>query len=465
MVRDNQLSTMPFAKSGRAEAELLERYPELAARIDRDRQAKLDSLNLQMKYIDHQGAFGTPLNADDEDFQSRVKQQRRRKSGNPWSPKINAMEPLSEAGLSADLGHDLSITGTSPLPPTPSSYKYSGTLDSQRSPAITPGSLGRSPDVGSGAEQFEQEFSSAQNRSWDKTPLTPAKLGMREIMDQAASSRTSGISLGLASQAKADTRFAGNFNSRMSQKERRRLLQQEQEQHATTGDAMRDKSISASSSTPTSPWQTVSRAKPSPVVESQNLAVRQSTSASPADRRPTPQLTLRQTVANVSSSPRSNGKNFQQPPQTPKANRSVSSPLVSSSPSPRPTPSSHASSGTKPIEIQSIRHAPRPDAQISPTFFMHQSMADILSQQEAEKTVVKEAVAKRSLQEIQQEQEFLTWWDAESKRVADEEAANARAAAGSGKSKGGGTNSRRGRSRPSRGRGRAKDAANPSAAA
>lgn len=49
-------------------------------------------------------------------------------------------------------------------------------------------------------------------------------------------------------------------------------------------------------------------------------------------------------------------------------------------------------------------------------------MADILSQQQAEKYAVKEAVAKRSLQEIQQEQEFLSWWDQESKRAMEEEA-------------------------------------------
>jgi len=53
-------------------------------------------------------------------------------------------------------------------------------------------------------------------------------------------------------------------------------------------------------------------------------------------------------------------------------------------------------------------------------------MADILSQQQAEKISVKEAVAKRSLQEIQQEQEFQAWWDQESRRAIEEEEATAR---------------------------------------
>jgi len=38
-------------------------------------------------------------------------------------------------------------------------------------------------------------------------------------------------------------------------------------------------------------------------------------------------------------------------------------------------------------------------------------MSDILLQQQTEKTAVKEAVAKRSLQEIQQQQEFEEWFD------------------------------------------------------
>jgi hypothetical protein len=46
---------------------------------------------------------------------------------------------------------------------------------------------------------------------------------------------------------------------------------------------------------------------------------------------------------------------------------------------------------------------------------------EILSLQEAEKTSIRDAAAKRSLQEIQQEQEFQAWWDEESKRVIQEE--------------------------------------------
>ena len=49
-------------------------------------------------------------------------------------------------------------------------------------------------------------------------------------------------------------------------------------------------------------------------------------------------------------------------------------------------------------------------------------MADIIGQQVREQELVKEAVAKRSLQEIQQEQAFQEWWDQESRRAQEEEA-------------------------------------------
>lgn len=71
-------------------------------------------------------------------------------------------------------------------------------------------------------------------------------------------------------------------------------------------------------------------------------------------------------------------------------------------------------------------------------------MMEILSLQEAEKASIRDAAAKRSLEEIQQEQEFQQWWEAESKRAIEEEEQAkrateraARAAKGRGKGRGG----------------------------
>jgi len=48
-------------------------------------------------------------------------------------------------------------------------------------------------------------------------------------------------------------------------------------------------------------------------------------------------------------------------------------------------------------------------------------MNDILSQQAAEKVLLQGGGEKRSLADIQAEQEFQEWWDAESARIQDEE--------------------------------------------
>jgi hypothetical protein len=89
-------------------------------------------------------------------------------------------------------------------------------------------------------------------------------------------------------------------------------------------------------------------------------------------------------------------------------------------------------------------------------------MSDIIGQQRREQEVIREAVAKRSLQEIQEEQAFQEWWDQESRRAQKEEAARTRnvvSGSGSGGKNGGGRGRSGGRGRGSRGRGDARNRA------
>lgn len=73
------------------------------------------------------------------------------------------------------------------------------------------------------------------------------------------------------------------------------------------------------------------------------------------------------------------------------------------------------------------------------------ALKDILDQEQASKDKLKEAVAPRSLQDIQQEQEFQEWWDKESRKAIAEEEAKAR------------TERRAARGRRARGKGTAKE--------
>ncbi|CAI4215732.1 unnamed protein product [Parascedosporium putredinis] len=61
---------------------------------------------------------------------------------------------------------------------------------------------------------------------------------------------------------------------------------------------------------------------------------------------------------------------------------------------------------------------PAPKVEVSLGF----SLEDIIGQQQREQELVKEAVAKRPLADIQQEQAFQEWWDQESRRMQEEEA-------------------------------------------
>ena len=74
---------------------------------------------------------------------------------------------------------------------------------------------------------------------------------------------------------------------------------------------------------------------------------------------------------------------------------------------------------SKPITPHSKSYI-KPASKSEPTLGL--SMADIIDQEKRNREMVKEAVAKRSLMEIQQEQAFQEWWDEESRRTQEEEA-------------------------------------------
>jgi hypothetical protein len=308
-------------------------------------------------------------------------------SPEPWASK-GLQSRTSPGGF--DTGLDIPMQSVSPLPP----------------PAV--------------------EAPRPPGQPWGAAPLSGAKLDLKNIMAQTSTSSPSNLTLGL-SRRESEQKAAAS-HAKLSQKERKRLQQAQQ-----LGTPIEKPQPAPPS---TSPWQAASHRKPSstPAV---TPVPQPSPKASPQPS--TPQLTMRQTIAN-------NGTHSKQ-----KVKRSASQVTteVSGAASPkRPGANERGMSvSTDPIPTpRSVRHIPLP--QHSPTSpSQNLSMMEILSLQQAEKVSIRDAAAKRSLQEIQQEQEFQAWWDEESKRAIQEEEQRKRAEERAVR------NAARGKSKPRGGRG------------
>lgn len=434
VAHDNQLAYLPFARSGRAEALLFDRYPELAEKIERSKRAKVDAIVLSNKYADVDGLSSSFRAQSLEEVAASPLRQRtkRRVSKEAKSP---ALTPALKGKASVqDLMFEMSDgeqeedeTHGKIKPPrftktTANDGQNDTPLGSPEAPWSTSRTQGRN-SLGSFDKGFDilpqsvsplpppaLETPRPPGQPWGAAPLSGAKLDLRDIMAQTSTSTPSNLSLGLS--RRDSEQKAASSHAKMSQKERKRLQQAQQ-----LG-APIEKAQPAPPAV--SPWQAASQRKPSstPIVAPVSQP---SPKASPQPTRApsTPQLTMRQTIANNGGASKQKGKRS--------TSQATSEPSGAASPK-RPAANERGMSvSTDPIPTpRSVRHIPLP--QHDPTSpSQNLSMMEILSIQEAEKTSIRDAAAKRSLQEIQQEQEFQAWWDEESKRVIQEEEQRKRA--------------------------------------
>ena len=456
IVRENQLAYLPFARSGRAEALLFDKYPELAERIERSKRAKVDAIVLSNKFSEGDGSISTSFRAQslEELSVSPLRQRNRRRASREGKHEVEspAGTPALKAKSSAtDLMFEMSDGDDD-----------QDESDSIRQPQFTPvvaerdaidaveftegpwgvanrkdvhSPLGASTDsypahAMKGPKPSHSTPERTPGRPWGPAPLAAAKLDLKDIMAQASGSTPSNLTLGLSQQDK-ERKTPGSSHTKMSQKERKRIQQAHQ-----LGQSISER---AQPAPPTvSPWQARASSQRTP---SENVV---SAPISPppeaARTSSTPQLTMRQTVANSKSKKKEQEKGRQTSQSYP-AQTSSSQKLTYTAADPS---GKGMAVSTTPIPTpQSVRHIPLPThSPTSPS--QHMTMHEILSLQQAEKDYVRDAAAKRSLQEIQQEQEFQAWWDQESKRVIQEEEQRkraeeraAKASRGRGKGRGG----------------------------
>ncbi|KAF4554428.1 Regulator of chromosome condensation (RCC1) repeat-containing protein 3 [Elsinoe fawcettii] len=438
-VRANQLACLPWAKSGRAEALLLDNHPELVEIMERNRRAKIDSIAIHNKHsdIDNWASNSYRVHSFDADHASPTQQKSRRRSkggqSSRQSPAIKGKEAVEKLGSTYDEAIDLDLDLGAPAlagdrdgeraksrdtfvgsPPQDVWFDSRGKVLSPpaASPSFGPSPGARSPNLKPTSAPLD-----ASGAPWASSPSAVRKLDMKDIMAQTSSSRISSLSAEIAASKVKDGQPAAPAVNKMSQKERKKL----QQQQAAAQLQAQKQAIIEEDAAPTrrgtpppkaSPWQTVgSSTKITSLRDVMHGEAKPSTS--PAQSKPstsrqpsTPQLTMRQTVANTKSATSTSV------PKTPAvmANPSTKTPTSSAS---RPAPIKSATAPTS--SVRSIRHQPRP---VEPSVQL--SMADILNQQQTEKDIiakVKEDNAKRSLQDIQAEQEFQEWWDAEERRL------------------------------------------------
>ncbi|KAI9736549.1 MAG: hypothetical protein M1818_006060 [Claussenomyces sp. TS43310] len=452
VVRSNQLDCLQFARSGRAELLLHERHPSLAGDLNEDRQRIVRDMAFRsiIRDDDHRlsSSYRARVGSVDELLSSSPQDKDRRRSKPPRNaPFSPAMRPQdSAADLMFDMDEEDSYLLFNTTSPRQASAEYQS--DYKQSPTPSKGNL-RTPSRAKGISDLSQQGllvtspvsssvvseppsasrsanvsysaeigSSPLNAApWSSTSsaLPSSKLDMRDIMNQASMNRTSTLSLNLSAQRASEDSVA-KAATKLSQRERKRQQQQALQPRTSPSPLRYDKNLPNSGKN--SPWQVSTsrtttslkdildhKSDDSPPKEAENM------SSSPVphlalSKRRTGSPDTRFAGQQLSNSTTSLGR----------ARRSESS--TPSNHSSRPGLSS-SSSIPSPLKPHSKSYS-TPAAKAEPSLQL--SMADIIGQQQLEQDMIKEAVAKRSLQEIQEEQAFQEWWDQESRRAQEEEA-------------------------------------------
>ena len=460
VVRANQLNCLPFAKSGRAELLLHERNPALAEDIHEERQRRLRDMTFRANLKDEDSRLSSSFRArvgslDDMVSLSPSQDKARRKSKStrnaPFSPSIRPKD--STVDLMFDMDDDDPLGTSKPAPLKATAEAASSPQIESTSPRLPwndlqsrsvldqglPLPTAKIPGLGI---QSSLENTPPPTKTWSSPALPSSKLDMREIMAQASSSRTSALSMSLSAEKTKDAAASKQPPPRLSQKERKK--QQQQAIQQSINQPRIELSVDKPDGQSVSPWQI---ANSGPKMSLKDL-LNETVSPSP----PVPAKNLASPMSSKSSTPRRTAS-----PDTRFAgqNRNASSRNVTKMQPRSIGPSSATNMTTSSRSVPILPHS-KSYTQLSGNAEppLQLSMADIIGQQRREQEVIKEAVAKRSLQEIQEEQAFQEWWDQESRRAQEEEAATAKnTASSSGRGGKGSRGKSGGRGRSGRGRG------------
>lgn len=481
VVRQNQLACLPYGKSRKAEEELFSTYPDLQSLIEKNRQAKFDSMALNSRSHDGDTHPDSSLRSEDDagvksrsvipilkSHQSGLIQDQKNQIKGPllgsnssarnlmfeMDEELSHMDEVDEAKSPlSDRVEDMSnIVRQAAAMKIPGSNEGSIpgsdiSLGGNKTPIISASSSlvdAQYPSSDFDGESYEHRPSSSGDKTPWNYPTASPKSDMKLIMAQASMNRPSNASSSLLSPVQA----ASGSLARLSQRERKKRQheqqqqQQQQQEHQQQAELSEiQQSIPGSSSPviaptppvetiPISPWQVPS---PATKISLEEVLRAESNSVSPSNRRKSSRasssstLTLRQTVSGNSPSAQrtfgaTGGSQEDFLPTRSESSRTHSLPSNNPQHSTSNPPSRSISTNPSllsPALATSIQSIRHQPPVAEPSLQL--SMADILALQQSEKDIIKEAAVKRSLQDIQEEQAFQEWWDQESRRVMEKE--------------------------------------------
>ncbi|KAL2819677.1 hypothetical protein BJX63DRAFT_358758 [Aspergillus granulosus] len=480
---DNQLTAFPISRGRNLPDYIFEKYPELASSIESDRRRRVDSMRLKLRVGTLEMQEGKPRMSNEKTPASLSVPKLRMSSDNDHhlaaydSPILKSKLSAGDLMFPMDDEQLLSPSGLGKGKVVDRGNKAADENDSR--PWNDTSGLGSSlQDTGSFGNRsyLDDQMASSQDHSLVKSPssgfqargginvspphvsqapwsspvISSHKKPLKDIMTESSENRVSNLSLGMSARREC----SGTFATKLSQKERKKIQQQQMQEKATAQEKAKDG--------PQNPWKVPSQAGASALAGRSPNARQDLPTSTPPKSVQRPGMTLRQTVAGAPSP-----KSSSPAPLVPTKGRSVSATTQYPAKGSYSGPSTAvpSTSPNQPPAIQSVRHIPR--AEPYKTKFHSDSsssisLATILMQQQTEKDEIREAAtAKHNLQDIQAEQAFQEWWDKESRRVQGlpEPESESRPAAGQGsrddrgdrsgrKNKGSGQRKRRGKGPP-----------------
>ncbi|KAL3460433.1 hypothetical protein BJX64DRAFT_184587 [Aspergillus heterothallicus] len=437
---DNQLAAFPISRGRNLPEYILEKYPELVSSVQSDKRRRVDSMRLRSRVGKLEMQEGKFRTSNEKPFISPSVSKLRSSSENE-SPVAAYNSPSLKPKLSAgDLMFqmdDEQVLSPVGLGKGKAADRGNKTIDENDfRPWNDTSGLGNSlQGMGSFGNRsyLDDQMASSQDHEFAKSPsgfqtrggtngslspphvsqapwsspvISSRKKPLKDIMTESSEVRVSNLSLGMSARRES----SGTFAPKLSQKERKKIQQQQLQEKATAQEKAKNG--------PQNPWKVPTQAGTSASVGPPPNAKLDLPTPTPPKSVQRPGMTLRQTVAGAPSP-----KSSSPAPSTHPKGRSTSATAQPHAKGSYPGPSTTApsTSPNQPPTIQSVRHLPRPEpykTNFHSDSSSSLSLATILLQQQTEKDEIREAAtAKHNLQDIQAEQAFQEWWDKESRRV------------------------------------------------